>query len=228
LAIHLNNPADRPFSEIQFVGLAIKRGNPFVHVGFLYRNEADEILLSDLAFHRVFRGGETPDTSYFWLDSDFNEVVQEQIAAFLLHVAEENAAGDIPYSFLNRGKRIDASGKYVPSGVGTGLTCATYILSVFEALELAPIDLGSWPVGRPEDIAWGEQILAALVGHATDEHIDAQRAELPNVVRYRPEEVGTAFSIFTSQPLTFPQVEPDSIGLLAQLPPAESSNHDGQ
>ena len=223
MPVQLNNPVDRPFAEIPLVGLAIKRGPHYVHVGFLYRNEGDVVHLSHLPWHYHFRGRDITDPSYFWLEPQFNEMVREQIAAFLLHVAEENESGEIPYSYLNRGKSINESGKYVTSGVGSGLTCATYILAIFEALEISLIDLQTWPVGRAGDAEWAQGILALLAEAqppATAEHIAAQQAELPNVVRYRPEEVGAAFTMFTSTPLIFAQVDVPSVELLAQLPPA--------
>jgi len=180
------------------------------------------IHLSHLAFHHIFRGKDNPDCSYFWLEPQFNEMVREQIAAFLLHVAEENESGDIPYSYIYRGKSIDESGKYVSSGVGSGLTCATYILAIFEALQISMIDLQTWPAGRPADVQWALDILDLLAKSqppATAEHIATQRAELPNVVRYRPEEIGAAFTELIRSPLTFAQVEPLSVELLAQLSP---------
>lgn len=226
MPVQLNNPIERPFSEIDFVALAIKRGNPYVHVGFLYRNDDNQILLSHLAFHWKFRGNEVPDESYFWLEPQFNEILREQIAAFLLHVAEQNRVGEIDYSIHHHGQVIDKTGKYVFTGLGSGLTCSTYLLDVFfSALQIPLIVLESWPAGRPADVEWGESILAALEGIAPKEHIDAQRVDLPNVVRYRPEEVGAAFTMFTNTPLSFEQVRPDSeelLGLLRPAPPAQA------
>lgn len=222
MAVQLNSPEVRPFAEIPLVGLAIKRGDPYLHVGFLYRNDAEEIRLSHLPFHYRFRGSDIPEHSYFWLEPQFNEMVREQVAAFLAHVAEENETGEIPYSIINRETTFDESGKYVPSGVGYGLTCASYILSIFHALNVPLLNFQTWPAGRVGDAQWAESILAKLATAdppASPEHVAVQRAELPNIVRFRPEEVGAAFTIFTSTALTFEQVEPSSLELLALLPP---------
>jgi len=149
-------------------------------------------------------------------------MVCEQVAAFLAHVAEENKMGKIPYSIANRETAFDEFGKYVPSGVGYGLTCASYILSIFHALSVPLLHFQTWPAGRVGDAQWAESILAALATAdppTSPEHIAVQRAELPNIVRFRPEEVGAAFMIFTNTALTFEQVEPSSLELLALLPP---------
>ena len=149
-------------------------------------------------------------------------MVQEQIAAFIIHRAEEAGRGEIPYSILRQGKSFDETGKYVTAGIGEGLTCATYVLAAFEALEISLVDLASWPVGRPEDQPWFLeilQLLAQAVPAAAPEHIAAQEAALPNVVRYRPEEVAAAFSLFTNRSLAFGDVEPTSIEILQLLPP---------
>jgi hypothetical protein len=194
-------------------------------VGLLYRNDNDEVRLSHLPWHFRFNGSDDPGPLDYWLEPHFNDMVQEQVVAFLLHRAEEQGKGDIPYSILRQGKSFDAAGKYVPAGIGEGLTCATYVLAAFEALEISIIDLQSWPVGRAEDQAWFQQILqrlGQLVPPASPEHIQAQQQALPNVVRYRPEEVAAAFSLFTNRDLSFDDVRPTSLEILEFLntPPA--------
>lgn len=222
MPVELKNPLTHPFTDIAHVGLAIKRAGDFVHVGFLYRDEIGQIQLSHLAFHHAFRGADIPDGTYSWLEAHFHEIVQEQLAAQLLHVAEENAAGDIPYSIIHRGLSFDGSGKYVATAPGAGLTCATYILAIFDSLQIPLLDLPTWPAGRQGDAQWAQSILHLLAqSHppASEAHIAAQQNELPQVVRYRPEEVGAAFTIFTNTALTFSTVKPPSLEILELLAP---------
>jgi hypothetical protein len=108
LPLQLKNPAADPYEQIDDIGLAFKWAPPFVHVGFLYRDEEHAIRLSHLAFHHKFRGRDLPDDTYRWLEPVFHEILQEQLAARLVQVAEENAAGDIPYSIVHRSQTIDA------------------------------------------------------------------------------------------------------------------------
>lgn len=197
------------------------RPNQFVHVGLLYRDQEDEIRLSHLAWHCHFMGKDTPDDSYFWLEPQLHEFIREQIAVYLQHIADQNEAGDIPYSILYRAQSIDESGKYVPSGPGTGLTCATYLMAVFDALQIPLVEWPTWPAGRPEDQEWAQQILALLPciqPPASDEHVEAQRAHINDVVRYRPEEVAAAFGMVTTRAMSFREIEPTSLEIKAQLP----------
>ena len=94
MPVQINNPAERPFADIQLVALAIGRPSQFVHVGLLYRNENNEIRLSHLAWHYHFRGSDNPNPALSWLEAHFNDMVQEQIAAFLIHRAEEQGKGE--------------------------------------------------------------------------------------------------------------------------------------
>lgn len=189
-------------------------------MGLLYRDEASHVRLSHLRWHFVFSGSDEPTQEDLWLEPHFNDAVQESLAAFLIHRAEAQGRGEVPYSILHQGKSFNAIGEYIPAGVGRGLTCATYVLAAFEALEIPIIDLTSWPPGRPEDQQWFEEILrllAELDPPAPAEHIAAQRAELPNVVRYRPEEVAAAFTTFSNRTLPFDEVAPPSVEILAVL-----------
>ena len=220
MPIPIKSLPEHEFSEIPFIAIAIRRPNPYVHTGLLYRDDAAEIRLSHLAWHCRFYGSDIPSEVDLWIEPHFNDIVQEQLAAFLIHRAEEQARGDIPYSIIRQGKCFDETGKFISGEIGEGLTCATYILGAFEALEIPIVQLNTWRTGREEDLVWFEAILQLLVRAqppASQQHIEVQRAALPNVVRYRPEEVAAAFSLFRDVSLRFEEVEPPSLEILQFL-----------
>lgn len=74
-----------------------------------------------------------------------------------------------------------------------GLTCATFILAVFEAAGISLIKYDTWPENRPSDFEWQKQIITALrrTRSATPEHIKAVEGDVGSA-RYRPEEVAGA------------------------------------
>lgn len=216
----MHSPAEATFDQIPALALAVKQAGTFVHVGFLYRTEEGTLRLSDLAWHHCLRDSAEYE-DYFWLTTDLEEIICEQVAEYVAYVAQVNSSGQIPYSIRYRGKHFDATGEYIGTVAGEGLTCATYILAVLDdALSLPLIIYDTWPVGRPDDVAWAETILDMLANHeprASEDHIAVQRELLPDVVRYRPEEVAAAFAIFDGGALRFETIEPSSIAIKARL-----------
>jgi len=79
--------------------------------------------------------------------------------------------------------------RYTKAVPGEGLTCATLIMAVFDALGLALFDVETWP-GRDDDADWQRSIIHVVKSPpaATSEHINAIRGR-PRRARCRPEEV---------------------------------------
>ena len=216
MPVEINDPSLLGFGAIEFVALSIRRPapSPYAHVGLLYKNLEDQVRLSHLLWHCHFRGDDAPTLQDYWIEPHFNDIVLEQLAAFLVYRAEQEIRGEIPYSILRQGESFDEQGRYEHGDIGKGLTCATYILAAFEAIQIPLLDYSTWESGRPEDQQWFEeiiQLLAEAIPPVSEEHIAAQREALPNVVRFRPEEVAGAFSIFSDHPLTFEEVVPASL-----------------
>lgn len=199
----LRKQSATPFQET--LGLVMRRGAhipphpPLVHIGFVYRKESGEIVLSHLGWHRHFYGSQVVEDAYLWLESCLDSDLSEQVAAYLESVNERNPYDSIPYSIHYPTNPFDDLGKYLARADGQGLTCATYVLAVLERLSIPLINRGSWPQGREEDVAWAAMILDSLPQWqppATPEHIAAQEHAVPNVVRFRPEEIATAFDAY--------------------------------
>lgn len=85
---------------------------------------------------------------------------------------------------------FDARGKWLLESTGIGLTCATFVLAVFQAQGLNIARLEEWQA-RSSDSAWKAKVIAALKPRAPEQARYLEEHEL-ECVRYRPEEVAGA------------------------------------
>jgi hypothetical protein len=162
------------------VGLLYKLGDEaaqIVHVAWQYR-----------LMHEV------PTDEYCWVQSGLDEMSRCIIAPAIAEVASEEQRS-IPYSPIYDGIYFEAGDlKYKREAPGDGLTCATLIMAIFDALGFALFNRQEWPA-RAEDADWHNWIVNQLEqsGRATQEHIKVIR-EKPRGARFRPEEVAGAMT----------------------------------
>jgi hypothetical protein len=121
----------------------------------------------------------------------------------------------IPYSPHYEGIYFDRGTlRYTRFAPGDGLTCATFILAVFDALGIPLVKAHEW-VPRDEDAGWLEYIVQQLEEDASPEHIEQIRAK-SNGVRYRPEEVVGALTE-SAPPIGFARAEALGRGVLDEI-----------
>lgn len=190
---------ERPFAQIDFAALAITqlRADPGQrHIGILYRDETGEVVLLHLAWHYKLKS-EPPESTYAWIRPLIPSRRSRQVAAFCRMVLKANPNG-IPYAFSPASDSIDKqTGKFINRAGGCGLTCATFVLAVFDATGLPLAQYNTWPSNRQEDELWREHIIGLLErSGAEPEHIQNVRAER-DAIRYRPEEVAGAAACTT-------------------------------
>jgi hypothetical protein len=224
----LHHPDSEPYDGIKTLALAIGRSGKFIHLGIFYRNVDDVLRLSHMRWHCRLEGDADPNAYAWlsWIDAGYENMVCEQIADYLGYVAAKNAGGQVPYSIKRFGQQLDNQGNYVPRGHGSGFTCATYVLDVFQAKEIPLILVETWPSGRPEDVEWAKDVLAKLrqaEPPLSKEDLEVQEASIPQVVRFRPEEVAASFvlrpflSEYSRHPVAFPEARPASIKIREQV-----------
>lgn len=182
----------RSFEDIRHLAIALKAISPNQrHIGILHQSlEAKQVLMLHLAWHHDLRN-DSPSEKYVWVDPAIPQARAKQVAAFCRKVWRQNK-GKIPYAFSPPNDCFDlTTGEFLLGGQRFGLTCATFVMAVFQATGLPLIDLNSWP-SRPEDVAWQSQIIELL--KKTDAeltHINRAQQEIGSA-RFRPEEVGAA------------------------------------
>ena len=191
---------ERPFEQIDFAALAITQLGADTeqrHIGILYKDQSGTIVrMLHLAWHYKLKS-EPPESTYAWVKPPIPRPRSRQVAAFCRMILKENPNG-IPYAFSPASDSLDKqTGKFINQPGGYGLTCATFVLAVFDATGLPLAHYDTWPSNRQEDERWREHIIGLLASSGAEpEHIQKVRAER-DTIRYRPEEVAGAAACTT-------------------------------
>lgn len=174
------------------VALAVMSvGSDQRHIGILHRSESSpDLLMLHLAWHYDLRN-EPLDRHCLWIDPPIPPVRAVQLAAFCRKLARRNR-DKIPYALSAPSDCFDAStGDYRPQEGTHGLTCATFVMAVFQAVGLRLVKADTWQT-RDEDREWQAKVIRTLLAGRVDQrHIDVVRGEL-GALRFRPEEVAGA------------------------------------
>lgn len=197
--MEINCPENKPFSEVDVVGIAVTgdsqaRQN---HVAILYvfDEEDPEPRLLHLAAHRQLISNQ-PNDSYIWLDlgDSFDDIDRAIICAHVQKVADANPRDSAFYGFDFDGKYIDPeTGEFRKTMPAIGLTCATFLLEVFLSCGYQLIQSNSWPRSQKADIKWQKEMIEVFLEQpgVSQEFLERQRKNVGNR-RYLPEEVAAA------------------------------------
>lgn len=175
-------------------GLAVEvtnRARGQLHVSALYRRQADgRLMIGDVQWHKVTRNdeaGENPDA--YWVAPDLPAEDQYILASKIKDWLERNARA-IPYSVANPGGALFENDMWAGNRPAQGLTCATFIVELFDELGIDFLNKKSW-VRRAGDIKWASGILNLLSTHSSTEtkHLEAQRKNISSSIRIRPSDV---------------------------------------
>jgi hypothetical protein len=145
-------------------------------------------------------------TKYCWVDPQIPQARLRQLAAICEDIAHTNLIEQIPYSF---GTPVDAfderTKKFLLGPTTTGLTCASFVLAVFERAQIRLARYMGWAAPDSDDIRWQQGVLNLLeqTPSVTTDHINAVRREVGNSVRYRPEQVAAAAAIRKRRPVKY-------------------------
>lgn len=166
---------------------------PQLHVALIYSAPGHDCRLSQLESDYKFI--DCPwDGRFLWRGTPALDEVDMAVTVALL-IDLNKSKPEIPYGFQSSGctfKWDIATGGYrlSPDGPGVGLTCATFVCTVFNTLSLPLLINEGWPSDRPEDSIWRSS-MAGSIPFST-ERLFGIRSATPDP-RVRPEEVVSAF-----------------------------------
>ncbi|MDR3402514.1 MAG: hypothetical protein P4L99_08450 [Chthoniobacter sp.] len=187
---------EKPFADAPYAVVAVREFGPdFFHLGIVHRSDEDGISrMLHLAWHFDLQN-EPAEPEYFWIDPGYSRYRSRQVATICRMVAERNRGG-LPYAFSDPERAIDeATGEALLGPTRFGFTCASFVLSVYDAAGLPLAVLSSWPPGRDGDAKWQAFIVDLLEERgASQEHVNLVRSEIGRV-RFRPTEIAAASSI---------------------------------
>lgn len=134
-ATRIHRARERAFRHIDYAAVAIKSiDDDQRHIGIIYRSEQpQELRLLHLAWNYSLANG-VPDDSFLWIDAGIPKLRAMQLAARCRQVFRANGRF-IPYGFSPPTDCFDADTAVHLFGNGdaeTGLTCASFVLAMFE------------------------------------------------------------------------------------------------
>ncbi len=213
------------------------------HAGFFIKEGAEPELIH-LGWHlRLFNNSEAEyrnligDFSAFECSHLLDEQVEE-VVSFVKTIWRKNHR-KVPYGILsdNFSRFFDGEGGVANRNPGTGLTCATFLMSVFASQLYPVIDEKTWKP-RDSDRDWQERVLDKLLEYDPElsDHVSEQRKFIGKAFRYRPEEVVACTALYDYEAFSFGaavemgellvQKLRDLGVLLPSKPPAEASDRD--
>lgn len=200
--------SEKHVNTIRHVAVAIDEPRPGQrHTGILFRvDQSSAVEFLHLADHHRLLRQSRIKPSYCWVDTNIPMPRVRQLAAICDDIAHANLTEQIPYSFGTPVNAFDEkTKKFLLGPTRTGLTCASFVLAVFERAKLRLVYYRGWPSPDSDDIKWQQSILEYLRGNplVSREHIDAVEREVGNSVRYRPEQVAAAAAIRKRRPVKY-------------------------
>ncbi len=214
----LNFSDVHPFAEVRGVAIAIREDADFRHIGILYDSFTDgELWMVHLCGHCELRI-DPPSDDYAWVDfHTYDEWEAVQLASHVGLVALANEDEGIPFGLDFEPAGFDVNtGCWLLGSGEVGLTCATFVASIFARFGFPVVDPEQWPV-RTEDREVQKILVDALVSRkASTEYVDSQRGKIGLTARFRPEEVAASCAS-PDKPLNHCDAIPRGAKLLRQL-----------
>lgn len=160
------------------------------HVGLFHIEPPRQVRQLHLAWHQRLRSESTGGLFVLWIQPPFPLHRRRQAAAFCRLVWRRNGSKTIPYAFSSPRGAFNSQGPFELGPDQVGLTCASFVLGVLDAVGLALVDYDTWQL-RPDDGTWQEGMVEMLRGDAGEDHAARARQQMP-ALRFRPLEVAGA------------------------------------
>lgn len=172
------------------------------------------LMIGDLQWHMLLRRDVARENEQiYWLAPDLTHEEQRILASKLDSWLVLNRGG-IPYSVAHPGGVIFRDNVWVGSDPAQGLTCATFVVELFNELGIPFIASDSWQA-REGDNDWALRILS-LIDEMPQVNKDAQMALIGKKVRIRPSDTFAAGMLLSQEmedSLHFEVVSPKAISL---------------
>ena len=141
---------------------------------------------------------ERPSENYRWIQVALDPINRRALVGLCRLIAKK--CRTIPFGFSYNGFYFTHAGDYIPRTLGDGLTCATFVMAVFETYSIPILKTEEWP-SRQENHGW-QAGQVQLIGHARGGFLASAIAAHIGQLRFRPEEV-TAGAVSADRPLSF-------------------------
>jgi hypothetical protein len=154
--------------EGDIIGIVIRADTR--HCGIAYPTESGSHELCDLLADKVLKSRPIP-TDHYWSPVALRPGEVSAVTAFIERILESHATKALTYSLVYTANAFDVKGAIAR---GDGLTCATFIVAVFERLSLPLLDSKTWEARPKEDRAFQDEFLRNAI-----REVDPQRRISP-------------------------------------------------
>jgi hypothetical protein len=202
-------------NEIASVAVAFGHSELGPHTGILVRETDGLINFYHMPLVRAPIQRSVLPKHFLWRAPSIPVERSDLVAALCRLIAARYREVGIPYSFKYTPDMVfNLSSGQFQKGTGSGLTCATFVLAIFQSLGTQIVHYLDWPP-RPDDHKWQEKMAKWLEKQgALKKEVEAARAEIPSL-RYRPDEVCAACGI-TPLPAKFAETRQAADLLVAE------------
>jgi hypothetical protein len=183
----LNDPNKKAFDAVEDVGIVIRTLGPVrqVHIGMLYKIGAGEALNLNLREHLELKN-EKPTDSYCWMQIQLDEINRRLLASLCALIGRKSQP--IPYGFTYNGLYLTQAGDYLPRDMGHGLTCATFVMALFETYSIPVLVTNEWGPADLQDQGW-QTGMVQQISMRRGEFIAGAIRQFVGHPRYKPEHV---------------------------------------
>jgi hypothetical protein len=210
------------YESSKWLGIAV--GQPQFdgqrHVGIIYRHDTTQMKFCHFLWHHLLRTADSPPRADYVWDRCWSVDDDEFNAKFLVGYIKSIKEGQkVPFGFSNDARIFADDGTYIEMEIGRGLTCASFVMHVFEQSGIKLIQTETWQK-RADDIEWQKCIVSKLREDKYFDHAEAA-AKYIGSFRFRPEEVAVA-AANVSPPIAFDQAISLAKEIIAELAAIQS------
>lgn len=194
------------------------------HIGVVYEDPSGSSKILHLALHVDLRSDQNFER-YGWLSPRVSVVQQALVSDLCALVYDRFSQGKVELQYAFEAvTKIAKDGTLSAKGPGTGFTCSTFVMALFEAHDILLIDVSTWPDPDSADERRQLEIVELIEGRVRARgtyeryaaHIKELRKSTGKAKRFKPEEVQAA-SVIQPPPAEYTAVHHLATTLLAQI-----------
>lgn len=176
------------------------------HIGIAFHSAKDGAKLLHLCAHlRLQTDDFPPSTPECWVATvvELPASASKQFVAIIRAISKRLPKINYGINFLAAPGSFNAQGHYKAPKGSDGLTCATFVSTIFRDLRFPLIVETTWKPD-PKNIKWGEDVYSWLLDSKADpDHLEAVKRNIIGL-RIRPDEVAAAADILLQdRPVSF-------------------------
>ncbi len=206
----------------------IGEGRTQYHCGLIVTEQQSKTMHIHLASHMKLKCDDCSDKGklkhYFWIDPAFTSRKLLFVSRMALLISKEHPRGNVPYGFSRPINVIDkSSGSISLENTQAGLTCASFVIAVFDAIGIQLVDIDTFIENEHQNTEWQQLIIEQFESDSRipKEHIDLMKSEIGNI-RITPDQVA-ASSIQSTKPTPLTALIPLATSLRCHIESMKTS-----